>query len=196
MKIKVFKIFSYTCLITLLLGCEDNNIAPAQEHYIGEKFDDGVIFHVFKDSSRVQHGLIVAFADLPNSDIWSNVSDTAVGITAQNRIDGRSNSEAIVAQSNHKKSAAKACLELAFTNDNPWYLPSIEELRLLNKNIFDVNRVLQGDNLSTTTPIGNFYYWSSTEKTATNAWDYNPILDAFGVGSKSAASRIRAIKQF
>ena len=53
MKIKVFKFFSYTRLITLLLGCEDNNIAPTQEHYIGEKFDDGVIFHVFKDSKAL-----------------------------------------------------------------------------------------------------------------------------------------------
>lgn len=196
MKKTAVKLLSYGCFIILLLGCNDKTITPSQEHFIGEKFDDGVIFHLFRDSARVQHGLIVSMADLPTSDAWSNVSDTAIGLTAQSRIDGRSNSEAIIAQNNHKKSAAKACLDLPFSKENPWYLPSIDELRLLNQNLFDVNRVLQSDNLSTTIPIGNFYYWSSTEKTATNAWDYNPILDAYGIGNKSASSRIRAIKRF
>ena len=41
-------------------------------HYIGEAFGGGVIFHLWKDAGGDEHGLIVATTDTSSSAAWSN----------------------------------------------------------------------------------------------------------------------------
>ena len=43
------------------------------EHYLGENYGGGIIFHLWKDASNTEHGLIVSVNDLPTS-VWCNVN--------------------------------------------------------------------------------------------------------------------------
>jgi hypothetical protein len=95
-------------------------------HYIGELFGGGIVFHIWKDSNRVEHGYIACAIDGPPSDwfgaqIWCNSLVTGVN--------------------------CNTC--------SPWYVPSVVEYSYLERNYFDIKRVLgiNGLNLDT--------YWSS-----------------------------------
>jgi hypothetical protein len=79
-------------------------------HYIGEEFGGGVVFHLWKDASGVEHGLIVDKTDLSTSQVWSNIEQTLIGPSAQSSWDGLSNSNAIVGQAGHTSSASALCL--------------------------------------------------------------------------------------
>jgi hypothetical protein len=79
-------------------------------HYIGEEFGGGVVFHLWKDASGVEHGLIVEKTDLSTSQVWSNIEQTLIGPSAQSSWDGLSNSNAIVGQAGHTSSASALCL--------------------------------------------------------------------------------------
>jgi hypothetical protein len=137
------------------------------KHYIGEEFGGGVIFHLWKDSKGIEHGLIVDLQDL-GEEIWSNVPDY-IGATAQSW-DGLSNSLAIVGQAGHIKSAAALCLNSTNGGHDDWYLPSILELNMLWNNYYTVARSLTKISGATIIDISGefvFYeclnYWSSTE---------------------------------
>jgi hypothetical protein len=60
-------------------------------HYIGEPFGEGVIFHLWKDTAGVEHGLIVDKTDLGTSEPWSNILQILIGPSAQSNWDGLSN---------------------------------------------------------------------------------------------------------
>ena len=166
-------------------------------HYIGESYGGGIIFHVYKDTGGVEHGLIVTLTDQSTDWDWSNVDSTLIGAAAQSTWDGLSNSNAIVGQSGHIGSAASLCLNSNTGGQNDWYLPSIDELNLLYNNRFIVNK-----RLAATTgaiKIGVNIYWSSTEYDAIYAWGFN-----FGSGyiyhdwnpNKDNLHYVRAVRAF
>ena len=130
-------------------------------HYIGEHYGGGVIFHLWKDTIGYEHGLIVALTNQSISQVWSNVSSTLIGASAQSLWDGLSNSNAIVAQAGHTSSAAKLCLDLVSGGQSDWYLPSIQELNMLWNNYYTVAKALS--QISGATQLSNNYYWSSSE---------------------------------
>ena len=130
-------------------------------HYIGEQYGGGVIFHLWKDTTGAEHGLIVAITDQSMSKAWSNLTSTLIGPSAQSLWDGLSNSNAIVAQAGHTSSAAKLCLDLVSGGQSDWYLPSIQELNMLWNNYYTVAKALS--QISGATQLSNNYYWSSSE---------------------------------
>jgi hypothetical protein len=163
-------------------------------HFIGEEFGGGVIFHVWKDAQGLEHGLIVDKVDLSTSQVWSNVDSTLIGPSAQSAWDGLSNSNAIVTQPGHSNSAAALCLNSTNGGQSDWYLPSIQELNLLWNNYQTIARsFLQ---LSSATQLSPEDYWSSSE--ADN--DYT-VYFAFSYGSSEGDSKIsvkyvRAVRSF
>jgi hypothetical protein len=137
-------------------------------HYIGEAFGGGVIFHLWKDTQGLEHGLIVDKTDLSISQAYSNVNATLIGASAQSSWDGLSNSNAIVGQAGHTNSAAALCLNSTNSGESDWYLPSIDELSLLWHSRFNVNKSLSTIGGATVLPLSDsapsaVYYWSSTE---------------------------------
>lgn len=163
-------------------------------HYIGEQFGGGVIYHLWKDSQGVEHGLIVDKTDF--GLYWSDVNGDLIGSTAQSSWDGLSNSNAIVAQPGHTNSAAATCLNSINGGQNDWYLPSIDELILLWNNRFNVNKSLSSINGATVLPKEG-RYWSSTEFNSQYAWCFNfaygyAVTDFF----KSSGFSVRAIRAF
>jgi len=165
-------------------------------HYPGEAFGGGVVFHVYKDGSGTEHGLIVALTNQSDAQIWSNVTDQLAGATSV--WDGLANSNAIVAQAGHTNSAAKLCLDYQAGGFTDWYLPSNAELTILWNNVFNVNKglsVISGATQIFPTSQCCTYYWSSSENNAGNAWnlnDYGPINDY----NKDVALQVRAVRAF
>jgi len=89
------------------------------------------------------------------SEIWSNMSSTAIGASAQytGLGEGLANSNAIISQPGHSSSAAKLCRNYTGGGLFDWYLPSRDELNELNN-----QRVVVGC-------PGPSAYWSSSEDT-------------------------------
>jgi len=164
-------------------------------HYIGEKFGGGVIYHLWKDSSGVEHGLIVDKSDLSVGHVWSNRDQTLIGTTAQSSWDGLSNSNAIIGQASHTSSAAALCLNSTNGGQSDWYLPSLDELSLLWHSRFNVNKTLSTINGATVLPF-SAYYWSSTEFNATNSWFVYFSDGDTNETFKTSTGSVRAVRTF
>jgi hypothetical protein len=145
-------------------------------HYIGEEFGGGVIFHLWKDATGTEHGLIVDKVDRSAAQQWSNVTNVGIGPSARSIWDGLSNSNAIVGQAGHTSSAAALCLNSTNGGYTDWYLPAIAELERLYNNRLEVNATLRQINgaielkridSSTDNAVA---YWSSAEVGNGGAW--------------------------
>ena len=165
-------------------------------HYIGEEFGGGVIFHLWKDASGVEHGLIVDKTDLSAAQVWSNVDQILIGTSAQSTWDGLSNSNAIVSQAGHTNSAASLCLNSTNGGQSDWYLPSIYELNLLWNNYYTVTLSLSQS--SGATQLQPAVYWSSTEFNTNDAGRiYFYFGDAYNYTNAKVATRyVRAVRAF
>lgn len=163
-------------------------------HYIGEEFGGGVIFHLWKDNAGVEHGLIVDKTDLSTSQVWSNVTTTLIGATAQSSWDGLSNSKAIVAQAGHTNSAAALCLNSTNGGQSDWYLPSVQELNMLWNNYYTVAPLLT--QISGASQLSLAYYWSSTESDYRYAFPYFFGNGIANHGSKYGTYYVRAVRAF
>jgi len=163
-------------------------------HYIGEQYGGGVIFHLWKDNAGVEHGLIVALTDQSSSQPWSNVTETEIGPSSRSSWDGLSNSYAIVGQAGHSSSAAKLCLDLISGGQSDWYLPSIQELSMLWCNYYTVARVLS--QISGATQLSNGNYWSSSEFDHNYAWLFLFSNGFMSNWQKTNPSYVRAVRAF
>lgn len=168
------------------------------DHYVGELYGGGVVFWV---DHTGEHGLIASMFDLSTSQVWSNITSTLIGTTAQSDWDGNANTTAIIGQSGHTSSAAKLCAD--YTNADygtgvysDWYLPSIAELNHVWNNFYEVQKVLTNDGNGSTTPLVRNNYWSSTEYGSTNAWGFYFYGGASTVGSKYGTYNVRAVRAF
>jgi hypothetical protein len=163
-------------------------------HYIGEEFGGGVIFHLWKDATGAEHGLIVDKVDLSTSQEWSNVWEVEIGPAARSRWDGLSNSNAIVSQAGHTISAAALCLNSTNGGQTDWYLPSIYELNMLWNNSFTVARTLS--QIPEATQLAPSLYWSSAEIDDLNAWIFTFVSGDAAIYSKYLTLYVRAVRAF
>ena len=162
-------------------------------HYIGEYFEGGIVFHIYRDSVGIEHGLIVSQSDLSMDSQWSSI-DTLIGNNAKSTWNGLSNTQAISNDTTILISAAKACKNLVQANYSDWYLPSIDELYIMFSHRFDINRRLSQVNGSQL--IGLSSYWSSTELDKTDALSFNTITGIIAQDAKSTMKKVRAIRKY
>lgn len=162
-------------------------------HYIGEYFEGGIVFHIYRDSVGIEHGLIVSHSDLSMDSQWSSI-DTLIGNNAKSTWNGLSNTQAISNDTTILISAAKACKNLVQANYSDWYLPSIDELYIMFSHRFDINRRLSQVNGSQL--IGLSSYWSSTELDKTDALSFNTITGIIAQDAKSTMKKVRAIRKY
>jgi hypothetical protein len=185
---------------TGLTGPQGPNTPGTFTHFIGEQFGGGVIFHLWKNIAGVEHGLVVATTDQSTSQVWSDVTSTLIGISAQSSWDGLSNSAAIVNQPGHTTSAAKLCLDLVDGGENDWYLPSIDELSLLWHSRFNVNKALSIIGGASQLDL-KINYWSSTENTGGFAFFFSFMGgDAYSQTANNSKAntqqKVRAVRAF
>lgn len=92
------------------------------KHYIGEVFDGGIIYYLYKGSDGLEHGLIVSLTE--STAMWHTVN---VVVNANSTWDGASNTALML------NSPAK---NYVLSLGGGWYLPSVDELMKLFYNRF------------------------------------------------------------
>lgn len=157
-------------------------------HYIGESFGGGIVFYI--DGSGT-HGLIAAPSDQSAGIKWNNAGPAAGSYfyaQLQGVFSGEANTWFIISF-NAGTYAASICQNLVLNTYSDWYLPSIEELKLMYENLH-----LQG--LAGFTPTDT--YWSSTAFKDTNEAAYNLFFSSgeTAVGDISDLLRVRAVRAF
>ncbi|MGB0367793.1 MAG: hypothetical protein ACPGU4_07770 [Flavobacteriales bacterium] len=168
---------------------------PGFEHYVGEAFEGGVVYHVYRDALGEEHGLIVAPNDA-GSAAWG-----VEGIDVPNcesLWNGAGNTASILSNGGSATDAAGICNSYSNDGFEDWYLPSSSELSLLSANVFDVNKTLS--TLGGATEIAGILvtdgYWSSTEVLDSHAMIVSFQENSQAPASKSAVVDVRAIRGF
>ena len=158
--------------------------------------------------------LVVALTESTNRLKWASANlaggafTTSDRLAAMNDYAGKTNSEAIVTSSNLSGDgvdyAPRFCYNYSSPNLNghgngltarQWWLPSLGELYTIFANFEKINFALS---LCTgAQPLVRDAYWSSTEHSATFAWNLNFNLGGQSGGSKSAGQcRVRPVSAF
>lgn len=149
-------------------------------HYLGEAFNGGIIYYLYKGSDGLEHGLIVALTESTGL-AWQT---TGTLVNANRSWDGAYNTTLMT--------GSPAATYIAGLGAG-WYLPSIDELGKLYRNRFETNKALfTGGN----TLLSGATYWSSTEIGAIDAFALY-----FGNGSaygsyKTDILTVRAVRAF
>ena len=149
-------------------------------HYLGEAFNGGIIFYLYKGSDGLEHGLIVALTE--STAQWQS---SATLVNANRTEDGAFNT-ALMTDS-------PAAAYIAGLGAG-WYLPSIDELRKLYHNRYYVQKALRAGGNTLLSSAG--YYWSSTEYSSTIASNfgfYNGYADYF---YKTNTVTVRGVRAF
>jgi hypothetical protein len=149
-------------------------------HYIGETFNGGVIYYLYKGSDGLEHGLIVS-----TTESIAKWQTTGVLVNADRSWDGVYNTNLI--------SGSPAVNYIATLGAN-WYLPSLDELILLHGSRFEVNKALFTNNQTLLSL--SLYYWSSSEYSASQALSYDFLTGYTDVSGKTLNYAVRGVKSF
>jgi hypothetical protein len=130
------------------------------ELYIGKYHQGGIIFCL--DSTK-QHGLIAHFQFIFSTQYWSPSNCQVVG-TSINCGSGKQNTDSIISQCTDTMNLAIACSNFIFDGYTDWYLPSLGELELMNKNlngtgVFADYYYYGGRTLPSSSQFDNDTYW-------------------------------------
>lgn len=161
-----------------------NTAIDAPLHFIGEKYQGGVIFWLSADGKS---GLICSLEDTAIDVFWSPLSGFSVYTTGAAGLaigTGAANSALMLANDAAKDQAVRYCNDLMIGIYNDWFMPSEKELDAMYFRRY---------------VIGNFAtktYWSSTE----SAWNKARCI-SFGNGvaytrDKNNRYCVRAIRAF
>lgn len=156
--------------------------APSElDFLIKLKMTNGDLIYV----SPVNHSTFVQWG--PNTDITilDNISTVA---EANLDFNGEANTEAIVAQlgaNNGTTYAAKICADLVAYGFDDWYLPAAGELNEIYQKLGPVGsqQIMTG------------YFWSSTERFASTAWNHAFAEGIQGAGAKGAYNWCRCVRK-
>jgi len=131
------------------------------ELYIGKYHQGGIIFCL--DSTK-QHGLIAHFEIISSGEYWSPSNCQVLG-TSINSGSGQQNTDSIISQCTDTMNLAIACSNFVFDGYTDWYLPSLGELDLMNKN-------LNGSGVFSDFITYSFCLPSSSSFDSNNYWSY------------------------
>lgn len=167
-------------------------------HNIGDLFEGGIIVALWKEGN-IEKGLIASLTDLSSGTEWSGNTSNLIGTTAQSFNNGSSNTSTIIVQSGGGNTSGKAAtLCDDYTNSDTgtgvysdWYLPAAWELQLCYNSAFIINTIL-----GNTDGFQPGYYWSSTEDSATKAWNKWFSNGTSYSQAKGNLCRVRAMRRF
>jgi uncharacterized protein (TIGR02145 family) len=156
---------------------------------IGDYYQGGVIFSI-SGTYPNQHGLICAQADQSTNAVWGCDGSTIAGGDGTAIGTGNQNTTDIVNGCATAGIAARICYDLNLNGYTDWYLPSVDELGLLDQKYRETLSSDFG---------GAYYYWSSTEYfeyTNSLAWYVNFWTGSATNASKTQPAHVRAIRTF
>ena len=150
-------------------------------HYLGQAFNGGIIYYLYKGSDSLEHGLIIALTE--STAVWQT---TATLVNANRTEDGVYNTNLMTG------SPAKTYIATLGTG---WYLPSIDELGLLYYNRYSAQKGLRAGGNTLLSNAAN--YWSSTEYTAaTHARTFDFFGGCASYRDKTLTIIVRGVRAF
>jgi hypothetical protein len=149
-------------------------------YYLGKDTLGGIVFYIYKGSDGLQHGLIVS--KIESSQKWQT---TGVLLGANRSWDGLFNYNLM------SNSPAKTWVQTNFSSE--WYIPSVDELLLLQKAKFHVNQTLLN---SGNTILSFANYWSSTELSMSQSVRVGFLGGVPSQIGKTTMNIVRPIKSF
>ena len=160
---------------------------------VGQTYAGGIIFYI--DNTN-QHGLVCAPSD--QGRVPWGCQGTSIPGTSALIGTGANNTSTIIAGCSTTNIAAKICDDLTLGGYTDWYLPSMDELRLMYTNL-----KVNGIGNFTTTWGGSMgaCYWSSTEAESYGAFliwftDGNETYYQDNYHGKSFNNLVRAVRSF
>lgn len=169
-------------------------------HFIGEEYGGGVIFHLWLDNNGIEHGLIIDKNDLSTNTEFSNFYKSTSAATSF--WDGEANTNAILEEADYNPCAALLCALSTNGGYSDWYIPAMDEMSLVYRNLFTVNKALGSLSDATPIPIGKnanlSEYWlsNSNESESSQAYTFRFALGDYNVLPKIFSKRLRAIRKF
>ncbi len=154
------------------------------KHKIGSMYKGGYVFKI----NMFGHGLCAAPKDLKPQE-WGCYGTLINGANGDAIGDGKQNTKDIVAGcTSFYPFAAKSCDELVVDSYDDWYLPSLDELLLMHRELY--SQSLGG--------LSSGEYWSSTQNYSLGAWKVDFSTGEKGNNSNKANKglRVRAIRSF
>ena len=153
-------------------------------HYLGEAFNGGIIYYLYKGSDGLEHGLIVALTE-STPLAWQT---TGTLVNANRTEDGAYNTALMM--------GSPAATYIA-TLGAGWYLPSLDELGLLFYNRYSAQKGLRlGGNTLLQWNSLTAWYWSSSEYDASYAFRYSFLDGVADQNIKTTACYVRAVRAF
>ena len=153
-------------------------------HYLGEAFNGGIIYYLYKGSDGLEHGLIVALTE-STPLAWQT---TGTLVNANRTEDGAYNTALMT--------GSPAATYIA-TLGAGWYLPSLDELGLLFYNRYSAQKGLRlGGNTLLQWNSLTAWYWSSSEYDASYAFRYSFLDGIADQNIKTTACYVRAVRAF
>lgn len=158
---------------------------------LGDEYQGGKIFSLNSDGKS---GLIAATRDLEYSSpqgaevgfSWGDIS--VIGTSLD---DGKSNTQIMAAHAIHPSSAGYHFKNgYNYNGYNDWYIPSIKELEMLKSMMHLVGGFVESN------VFWKNCYWSSSEKSAQDAFGLNFYVLSANYDLKVKVKKIRPIRQF
>ena len=157
--------FELVLLYVLSNSCTKETV-PQEVVKLGDTLQGGIVAYILLPGDpgydqKVTHGIIAGPKDTTQGILPWSVNDTLImgkqitGAVGTSIGTGLANTEAIVVVQGEGNYAAKFCFDLEYNGYSDWFLPSKDELNILNDNALYIRGF-------TYYPAEN-YYWSSSE---------------------------------
>lgn len=142
---------------------EQKSFTTNSTFQIGEEYQGGIIAYV---DNTGNHGFIVSKTSANSTGYWAPTDGEggATGATETSVGSGKRNTDKIVnTHGTGENYAAYSCVKLNSGGYKDWFLPSLDELKILQQNKDFIEGLI-------VYPNSEYYYWSSTEKNAYYAY--------------------------
>ena len=159
-------------------------------YQVGDYYDDGkrlgVVFAVSDDG---RHGKIVSLNQTYEEWCTDGLFKKKSVVGASSYSDGKSNTDKVIARADSEKYPA---FQWCRAKGDEWYLPSLEELKLLSQVRDKVNKTLIDKSMEEL----NGTYWSSMEKDSKFAWYVTMYNGTTNYYNKLNNYYVRAVSAF
>ena len=182
----------FAASVASMITAEDtlrwNALSKKAKYQIGDLHEGGMIFYIEPGGTD---GLIVSLSDIAAGVRWGN-TDQNTG--ASSNYNGALNTTEITTTTGSGDYAAYYCDTLVLNGYDDWYLPSPDEMYLLFRAGYPLNKILEQDGDEQTEGITAGEYWTSKERNLSEAYLFlNGHLDH---AEKNHAANVRAIRAF
>ena len=176
----------FILLSTLVMGLKPSHI-DSNQHFVGEVFGGGIIFQL--DESKM-HGLICSLSDIQDAST-QKISDYSA-------TPGNSSSLISNPERAYDLCASYINFDSGIGRFSDWYLPSIDELKILYQVKKTMNESLEKYNPKVVDYLDKVY-WSSS-KVKTDLIQANQLIDfengTLIIFSNRPLTFVRAIRKF